>query len=71
MPTALRPDVGDVTTPNLIGALDSELAVQPVRDIRPVLAVGITAQKQIAPAVPGLFLFFIPEIAGRSILTIF
>ncbi|MDT4885025.1 hypothetical protein FQZ97_1212190 [compost metagenome] len=47
MPTALRPDVGDVATPDLIGALDSEFAVQPVRDIRAFdrsLLVGVRAR---------------------------
>ncbi|MCY1242143.1 hypothetical protein D9M72_550860 [compost metagenome] len=34
MPAALRPDIGDVATPDLIGMLGRELAVQPVRDVR-------------------------------------
>src|SRR5690606_16974267 len=33
MPAALRPDIGDVTTPDLVGTLDSELAVQQVRNV--------------------------------------
>ncbi len=44
MPATLRPDIGDVATPHLVGALDSELAVQPVRDIRALyrgLLVGV------------------------------
>ncbi|MOA07282.1 hypothetical protein D3C78_1269700 [compost metagenome] len=44
MPAALRPDIGDVATPHLVGALDNELAVQPVRDIRALyrgLLVGV------------------------------
>ena len=36
MPAALRPDVGDVATPHLIGMLGRELAVQPIWDIRPL-----------------------------------
>lgn len=36
MPAALRPDVGDVATPRLIGILGREFAVQPIWDIRPL-----------------------------------
>ncbi len=34
MPTTLRPNVGDVAAPHLVRALDSEIAVQSIRDIR-------------------------------------
>ncbi len=47
MPAALRPDVHDVATPHLIGTLDRELAVQPIRDIRPLnhgLSIGVRAR---------------------------
>ncbi|SSI75528.1 Protein of uncharacterised function (DUF2699) [Acinetobacter baumannii] len=47
VPTALRPDVGDVATPHLIGMLGREFAVQPIRDIRPLnrgLFVGVRAR---------------------------
>lgn len=36
MPTSLRPDVGDVATPHLVGSFGAELKVQPVRDIWPL-----------------------------------
>ncbi len=47
MPAALRPDVGDVATPHLIGMLGREFAVQPIRDIRLLnrgLFVGVRAR---------------------------
>ncbi len=47
MPAALRPDVGDIATPHLIGTLDSELTIQPIRDIWPLnrsLFVGMRAR---------------------------
>lgn len=34
MPFALRPDIGNVATPNRIGGLDSELPIQNVRSGR-------------------------------------
>jgi hypothetical protein len=36
MPATLRPDVGDVAAPHLIGLFGGELAVQPVWDIWPL-----------------------------------
>src|SRR5690606_3598913 len=33
MPATLRPDIGDVAAPDLVGTLDSELAIEPIRDV--------------------------------------
>jgi len=33
VPTTLHPYVGDVAAPHLVRALDSEIAIQPIRDI--------------------------------------